>query len=165
MFAFDTGDASCQKEVRAMKKFLLSLALAFLMVIPLATQASATSICIDQLGFCNDHFLVLQPGASGVYGLHGYEYGCGSSDTLLFGSMRLAGGYAYLGTGVSAGSVAAHGLMSHRNFIVNLATYTGTYVYIHYDEFGPYGGVGDCAINMCASPPVAAQALEPSDVE
>jgi len=110
-----------------MKKIKLFVALAFAVALSVSSVSWA-GIILDAGGACNDHYLYLDKLETGVYALHGFEYGCGYNDRLLDGSLQSAGGYAYIGlTGITGTSGSGdQGNLSGWNYIITLSSDTGS---------------------------------------
>ena len=67
--------------------------LALVVIVGFAVRGShAGAICIDEVGYCNDIKLFINPHGAGkglkINEVHGYEYGCGWDDRGISGSMK-----------------------------------------------------------------------------
>jgi hypothetical protein len=67
--------------------------LALVAIVGFAVRGSdAGPICIDEVGYCNDLKLFINPHGAGkglkINEVHGYEYGCGYDDRGISGSMK-----------------------------------------------------------------------------
>jgi hypothetical protein len=148
-----------------MKELVLCIALAFMVMLVASSVSLAENdtgiptggICLDVIGSCNDYYLSLEYSAPGVLALHGYEYGCGDNDRLGHGVMHIIGNYAYIGITCSSGSGFDYGIISNRNYVINLSTKTGTMIYTHVYLSGGsltgHGGESDVELLVCPSPP------------
>jgi len=121
-----------------MKKLGLSVALACAVVLAAFSASLAAGICLDGTA-CNDFYFSVSSQA-GVYDAHGYEYGCGYSDRLAFGALRVAGGVAYVGFGTVTSTTGDYGQFCNRIYAITLSSKSGTY---YYNYFYMYGGVDD----------------------
>lgn len=153
------------KEDIIMKKLVLCIAFAFVVaVVPsnlsLAQEESlgipVSGICMIISGACNHYWLSLESSAPGVYALHGYEYGCEYNDRLADGVLHIVGGYAYIGIVGSSGGAGDYGNISHRNYVIDLSTRTGNYIYTYMYLSGGvadgHGGSGTVQLSMCPTP-------------
>jgi len=152
-----------------MKKIGICIALAVVLVLGVSSASMATGIKLDMDSWCNDMWVSAEKleGAN-VYGLHGYEYGCGYEDRLLDGSLRVTGGYAYFGLTGNYGPGSAGGDSGKQqmvNVIITMSTKTGTgyysYFYISGGTLTGFGG-GPTGFTMSypQPPPPTAEAGE-----
>lgn len=74
--------------------------------------------------WCNDFFLWCSSFENKIYECHGYEYGCGYDYRIAYGSVKVAGGYAYFGILESAPGWD-NGGESANSIFINLSTWTG----------------------------------------
>jgi len=116
------------REEEMMKKIKLFVALAFAVALSVSSVSWA-GIALNADSFCNDHYLYLDKLETGVYALHGFEYGCGWNDRLLDGSLQATGGVAYIGLACIAGTSGSgdQGNLSGWNYIIDLSSDTGTF--------------------------------------
>ena len=111
-----------------MKRCILILALAFIIVFGVFSLGLAFDVKLDAVSWCNDiYFKGTSPG-NGVYSLHGYEYGCGYNDRIAHGSIHVTGGVAYFGFTSNSGTSATgdNGSIWTMNVVIDLSSNTGT---------------------------------------
>ena len=149
-----------------MRKAYVSLALA-LGTLLVASSLGWAGLCLDAGGACNDFFVSLEPAATNVFGLHGYEYGCSYSDRQGTGSLHLAGNNAYYALQTSSGASGAgdYGNMGTNNAVISLSTFTGSYYYNYLYLSGGvaagHGGSGSMNLSICSGAPSTQLGLEP----
>lgn len=148
-----------------MKKFALCIALVFVLVMAVSSTSTAAGIKLVISGYCNDFWVNAASEASGVYSCHGYEYGCGYSDRMIDGVLRVAGGYGYFGLlgSYGQGSTTTYGMIKNENLVITLSAKTGSGSYLYVYNTGSHGGAGSYTMSYPVPPPAPAEAgaLEP----
>lgn len=144
-----------------MKRWNLVTALACAVCLAAPGAAGALGVCLEASDSCNDYYLEVAPEAGSIYRLHGYEYGCGSTDDLVSGTLRISDGVAHIGILGSAGSAFDTGAVYQRNYVIETLTQDGTYEYLYMyldNGFIRYsGGDGTAILFICSDPGAPAQ--------
>ena len=140
-----------------------------LLVMGSVAGADPFAITVD-IGACNDFYLECGDGVenTGVWSLHGYEYGCSHDDRLADGSLVVTGGYAYMGINIQqAGSPGDQNAMGCRTFVITLRSLSGTYeysyVYLSGGTLDAHDGSGSCSVSLVSGPPAKAGAAAGAD--
>lgn len=136
-----------------MKKVFLLIFFSGLLFL-MTTNPGLAGLCIDESGTCNDVFLTLDE-IEGVYGLHGYEYGCGHNDRLYDGSLKIAGDNVYYGVVGALGQSAGgdYGMYGYKNGVFSLSNFSGScywqYMYLSSGSAAGHGGTADISASLC----------------
>ena len=143
-----------------MKKIVICIALAFVLVMGLSSTSMAAALRLDASEWCNDYYLGIAKAATNVYDCHGYEYGCGYSNRLVDGVFYVTGGYGYFGLVGSYG--AGDGSIHMCNAVLTMSTKTGPGVWMYTSVSSSWGGTGTYTMVYPAEPPAGAtEALDP----
>ena len=136
-----------------MKKQFKLFGIAILMIFGI-TGTSFGFISFDHSS-CNDYIFAITPVGNGIYGLHGYEYGCGADNRQSDGTLVVAGAYAYAGYNTQLPGFDFNNLGTHTE-VITLSTDTGTYIYMYMYLSGGvmsgHGGTGTTVLNRNATP-------------
>jgi hypothetical protein len=119
-------------------------------------------IRMDMVGACNDNFFVANMIDPKIYEIHGYEYGCGTSDRLSWGTVNLAGGVAYFAW-KTISTEWDYGNIGIFTVPISLQTKagTGTYMFI-YSDSGVLSQHGNASVPYSVSLGPNPNALAPS---
>jgi len=89
----------------------------------MAGSIHAGTICIDEIGNCNDVKLTYTDQEGSIIEGYGYEYGCGAVDRFLSGSIHIVGNTAHIGL---SGMFGPTPFLALRYYTINLSSMTGT---------------------------------------
>ena len=130
-----------------------------LMVFFGTTSANAASVCIDEIGNCNDVEVIYGDVGDGFVTCNGYEYGCGYVDRILDGTARILGNTVYIALTVVTSTSTATPYIGQKFYEINLATGTGTGTWAwHHDGYHH----GTVTVSLVPCPPAITEgALEP----
>ena len=138
-----------------MKKIIL-MAVFLLAVFLIVGNVYAGTICIDEIGTCNDVKLAYADNEAGLYELYGYEYGCGSSSRIFAGTGRIVGNMLTIGlTGAFNTGGANDPILAIRQYTINLGTSSGTGTWSYND--GTFWN-GTTPVNLISCPVANADA-------
>ncbi len=137
------------------------------MVVLTASSSSwAQGVLIDDDDWCNDYWLGLTSVESGIYGAHGYEYGCGYDDRLVAGSLQVVGGIAFVGLRKTVPGLADYGMNGFDNIAISLSTFTGsgTWSYLYLSGGVPAGHGGPTTYTLSTGgPPLTTEGIGPDN--
>jgi hypothetical protein len=117
----------------------------------------AGTLCIDEVGHCNDIKAVYSDNEAGLYELFGYEYGCGGNTRMTHGSARIVGNMLYMGfTGSYDLGGANDPTLALRYYAVDLNTSSGTGTYSYNN--GTFWSGTTAVVNLIPCPAATAEA-------
>jgi hypothetical protein len=139
-----------QRRMRNMKKIIL-MAVLLLAVSLIVGNVYAGSICIDEVGHCNDIKAIYKDNEAGIYELFGYEYGCGGNGRITSGTGRIVGNMLYMGfTGSYQLGGPTDPVLALRYYAINLDTSSGTGSYSYND--GTFWNGTTAVVNLISCP-------------
>ncbi len=106
-------------------------------------QAGTQGVYLDDVVYCNDFFFWVTEVGTKIYELNGFEYGCGYDNRIAFGTVHVAGGYAYVAFEIQSPE-HDYGSLCLNNYAINLSTKSGSgpwlYIYESAGSLTSFGG-------------------------
>ena len=129
---------------------IIILLVCVLAVCLMAGSIHAATICIDNIGYCNDVKLTYSDQEGSIIDAYGYEYGCGYNDRLVSGSIHLVGNTAYIGlTGAANSAAAPNPTLMVKVYTINISTMTGTEAW-SYNNGAYWNGTSNVTVSSCS---------------
>jgi hypothetical protein len=148
----------------AMRRILLFLALAGAAALASSTDVMAVGVCVQVGNACNHYFFEATPLTGDMYGLAGFEYGCGQPARQANGVVHKVGNLWYIGfQGTNLGFDYAQEVNWSGSFDPTKmsGTYKVQYLYENGGVLAGHGSSGTITVTInCAEPPMTAVARD-----
>jgi hypothetical protein len=132
-------------------KNILLMAVLLIAVSLIVGNVYAGSICIDEVGHCNDIKAIWKDNEAGIYEVFGYEYGCGGYGRITSGSGIIVGNMLYMGfTGSYETGSSTSPVLALRYYAIDLDKNSGTGTWSYND--GTFWNGTTAVVNLIPCP-------------